>query len=373
MKVALVRREFTLSKGGAESYAVALAHSLVELGCEVHIFAERFGLSPRYGITYHRVPNIRYRTFLKHLVFVRNVRKALSEDQFDVVAALSRIDCADVYRSGDPLFVHWLRRHEPTPTDRLLSILNPKQRSLLALEERIFCSARIRKYIALSVMDKKLMMRYYSVPERKIRVLYNGVDTDRFNPSLKEHRGSVRASLSISSDAPLILFVGMDFKRKNLGVLMDALALLPKEFRLLVVGSGKAKRYRQRAESLKISERVVFVGRVSDVERYYGAADVFCLPSLYDPFCNAVLEAMASGLCVVVSADTGASELIENGKEGLVLKSDSDAEGVARAILEAFERREEFGENAAETASKHTLISYAEEFLNLLKEAKSQS
>ncbi|MCX7702528.1 MAG: glycosyltransferase family 4 protein [Planctomycetota bacterium] len=367
MKVALIRREFSLSKGGAEGYSVALARSLAQLGCEVHLFAEKFGISEQIPVFHHKVQNIKYRTFLKHLVFVRNARKALQNERFDSIVALARVDCADVYRSGDPLFIHWLKCHKPTITDRIFGFVNPKQRSLLALEERIFQSARIKKIVALSQMDKRLMTHYYNVPEKKVVVLHNGVDTERFNPSVKRFRKEVRKKHSIPEDAPLVLFVGMDFKRKNLGILIDSFAHLPSEFTLLVIGAGKQRQVDENLKKLKLENRIFFTGRVSDIERYYGAADVFALPSLYDPFCNAVLEATACGVSVVVSENAGASELIEHGENGLILKSDSSAKELSDNIIKAYEQQERFGTAAAKTAESHTLKSYAASFLSLLK------
>lgn len=368
MKVALLRREFSLSKGGAEGYSVALARCLAKLGCEVHLFAEKFGIPQEERLLHHIVPTLKYRTFIRHLMFVRSARKMLKTEEFDSIVALARFDSTDVYRSGDPLFIHWLKCHKPTISDRIFGFINPKQLSLLALEERIFLSARIRKIVALSQMDKQLMILYYRVPKHKITVLYNGVDTERFNPSVKRFRKEVRDKLSIPEDAPVLLFVGMDFKRKNLVSVIDSLAYLPSEFILLVVGAGKQKRFDERIKTLNIKNRVIFTGRVNEIERYYGAADVFVLPSLYDPFCNAVLEAMACGLSVIVSENAGASELIENEKSGLILSSNSSAKELSDKIINAYNQKERFGTSAAERASKQTILSYAESFLKLLKE-----
>jgi UDP-glucose:(heptosyl)LPS alpha-1,3-glucosyltransferase len=72
------------------------------------------------------------------------------------------------------------------------------------------------------------------------------------------------------------------------------------------------------ARWLGIAAQVHFVGRQQDVRPFYGAADVFALPTLYDPFPNAALEAMACGLPVVTSTTSGAAELIEDGRTGFV-------------------------------------------------------
>jgi UDP-glucose:(heptosyl)LPS alpha-1,3-glucosyltransferase len=89
---------------------------------------------------------------------------------------------------------------------------------------------------------------------------------------------------------------------------------------LIVVGKDKKLgRYRALAARLGLDSRVHFSGAQKDVLPYYGAADIFVLPALYEPFPNVVLEALASGLPVITSTKCGARELIENGREGYVI------------------------------------------------------
>jgi UDP-glucose:(heptosyl)LPS alpha-1,3-glucosyltransferase len=88
---------------------------------------------------------------------------------------------------------------------------------------------------------------------------------------------------------------------------------------VLIVGHDKhADRYTRRAAELGLARRAHFAGRQADVGPYYGAADALVLPTLYDPFPNVALEAMASGLPIVTSTKCGAAELIEPGNNGLV-------------------------------------------------------
>jgi len=370
MHVGLVRRRFTERKGGAESYAVSTARALVRKGCRVTVFAERFDIGPEPSMEYVPVANINKRTFLTHLLFVRGLRRALRSHPVDVVLSMARADCADVYRSGDPLFLHWIGRHEPTPTDRMLGWLNPKQRSLLQLERRIFRSARIRRVIALSRMEARLMRRYYAVPQRKIRVLHNGVDTRRFNPSVRERRRVVRGRLGIDLRRPVALFVGMEFKRKGLAHAIDAVART--DALLLVAGAGREEPYRRRATRLGCERRVLFLGRHSPMEDLYGAADVFLLPTLYDPFCNAVMEAMACGLPVVVGEEAGAAEIVRRGESGFVIDNERDPAKTAGQLTTALEARDRMGREAARDAAGRTMERYAERLMALLNEARRE-
>jgi UDP-glucose:(heptosyl)LPS alpha-1,3-glucosyltransferase len=113
--------------------------------------------------------------------------------------------------------------------------------------------------------------------------------------------------------------VGSGFERKGVAPFLAALARLPGTDCAIVVGKDKdAPRYRALAGRLGLGARVVFAGGVSDVRPYYGAADVFVLATLYDPFPNAALEAMACALPVVTGPKCGTAELLAGNRGGRV-------------------------------------------------------
>ena len=95
---------------------------------------------------------------------------------------------------------------------------------------------------------------------------------------------------------------------------------------------------------------------VDDIEKYYAAADIFVLPSIYEPFGNANLEALASGLPVVTSAHSGAAEILEHEENGMVVKNPSDPKEIADNINHLFDptARESMGRNARFLAEKFT-------------------
>src|SRR5205814_4728258 len=121
-------------------------------------------------------------------------------------------------------------------------------------------------------------------------------------PDVRRARAEIRARHGIPLDAPLVLFVGSGFARKGVPALLEAMSALDRSSYLLIVGRDKRQaRYEHRARALGIAPRVRFVGAQPDVTPYYGAADVLALPTLYDPFPNVAIEALACGLPVVTS------------------------------------------------------------------------
>jgi UDP-glucose:(heptosyl)LPS alpha-1,3-glucosyltransferase len=103
-----------------------------------------------------------------------------------------------------------------------------------------------------------------------------------------------------------------------------------RKLRLLVAGRGNERDYKPRR--FFTEEPVRFLGEVADLRPIYAAADIFILPSIYDPFSNACLEALASGLPVITTRDNGFSEIIENGVHGSIVDRSSDSAALRAAI-----------------------------------------
>src|SRR5690606_37606075 len=174
--------------------------------------------------------------------------------------------------------------------------------------------SRSRVIIAVSEQVKRDIMDNYAVRPDKIVVLYNGVDTERFDPARRaESRAAVRNRWKIPLDAPLVVFVGSGLRRKGLDRLLSVWKSpeLDQVFLLVLGSDARLGRYRARADAVAPG-RIVFAGRQDDIEKYYAAADVLALPSLQEAFGNVVLEALASGLPVVVSREAGAAEILRD-------------------------------------------------------------
>jgi glycosyltransferase involved in cell wall biosynthesis len=174
----------------------------------------------------------------------------------------------------------------------------------------------------------ELREHFPAMADRVIEVP-NGVDADEFRPDAAQ-RATVRAELGIDSSTPLALFVGGDWERKGLRHVIDALALAP-GWHLAVAGAGEEQNARARA-SEQVAERVHLLGVVSDMPRLYAAADVFVLPTSYEAFALAMLEAAASGLPLLVTRVNGSEELLENGGAGHFV--DPDPGDIARHLNE---------------------------------------
>jgi glycosyltransferase involved in cell wall biosynthesis len=143
-----------------------------------------------------------------------------------------------------------------------------------------------------------------------------------------------------------LLYVGSEEPRKNLKVLLEAVAVLRKEIPeivLLKVGSpgmgGDRKATKRLIKSLQIEDRIYFTGDVSEemLAKYYNAADIFVFPSLYEGFGLPIIEAMACGCPVVASNTTSIPEIL--GDAGILIYP-LNSENMAESILELLNNTE---------------------------------
>jgi UDP-glucose:(heptosyl)LPS alpha-1,3-glucosyltransferase len=155
-----------------------------------------------------------------------------------------------------------------------------------------------------------------------------------------------------------------------LDALLQAMSRLKykEKYRLLVVGKGNIPRYERLAQRLGLQEITTFCGFQEDMPPFYGAADIFLLPSYYDPFGNVCLEAMACGLPVITTRETGVSELMEHGRSGFILDQPENVTALTRWLedLEDPGLRRSMGAEAQEQATlmtiernvRHTILAY---------------
>ncbi len=371
MKLAFIKKKFSIH-GGAERYLQTLMGYLRKEGHEIHIFANQW--TGGEGIVFHKVGAASFNSFLSTVTFSRNAARAIEKArQMDCVISFERTNCQDIYRAGEGCHAEWLRiRSAVEPLHKRISFrLNPLHLSLLDIERRLFSGTRL--IIANSRMVKEQIVSHYAVPEERLTTIYNGVDLDRFSQDNRgKWRGRVREDLGISGGSKVVLFVGTGFKRKGLGTLIDAISFLrDKDVKVLVIGRDSPDRFRSLAKGKGGEGGIIFLGPRSEIERYYAAADLFVLPTLYDPFSNATLEAMASGLPVVTTKNNGASELVENGQEGFVVENLFDARELGEAVRRSLHDPGEMGEKARKKAELFPIQRAAREFTEAIKKVNN--
>ena len=385
LRIALIRAKYN-PFGGAERFVQTAVSALADEGVSMTVLTrawpETSAASGGASAVDHVILNPRFFTSTgRDKSFATAVQQHLSHTHYDLVQSHERIVGCDVFRAGDGVHATWLehRRRVSGGLKQLGVRLNPHHRYLLTTERAMFESPKLRAVICNSQMVKADISRHFDIDPAKLRVILSGVDTTVFHQGLRElHRAETRKSLRIPKAAPVALFVGSGFERKGLIGFLMGLAdqsgharLTRESVRGIVVGHDKhMTRFQSFADQLGLSDRVSFVGGVNDVRTFYAAADIFVLPTLYDPLPNACLEAMACGLPVITSTGSGAAELITNGVEGFVVDA-LDTPAIADAIeasLASAMSDNLMGKNAAAKVAPLTPRAMAANYVALYRE-----
>jgi UDP-glucose:(heptosyl)LPS alpha-1,3-glucosyltransferase len=318
LTIGFVRRGFS-SGGGAESYLQRLAAGVAQAGHRVRLYtaeewpAEMWNFGPvvRLDAT-------------SAIAFADELEKIHPRREGDVLMSLERIWRCDVYRAGDGVHRAWLERRNAVagPLQKLSRLLNRKHSATLSLEESLFAKAGAGRVIANSGMVKEEIVRIYGFPGEKIDVVYNGVPLQSLQRG-EQDRLSTRKALGLGEQDVAVLFAGSGWERKGLRFAIDAVERAG-HARLLLAGRGDSRRFS--------SSRVQFLGVVREMPSLYAAADIFLLPTIYDPFSNACLEALAAGRPVITTRGNGFAEIIENARHGTIIDDPQDIEAIAEAL-----------------------------------------
>lgn len=354
-RIALIRQKFRFD-GGGERIVSRMKSILEQQGHEVTLVTRKWQQGSDSVICCNPPKVTRV---MRDSLFAKRALQSAQQFGFDLVQSHERIPGCSVYRAGDGVHASWLEQRARTMGwfSRKSMALSSYHRYLLNAERCLFEHPQLRAVICNSRMVQQEISDRFEVEPAKLKLIYNGVDIDQFHPDLKSHRVAVRESLNIPSSAPLYLFVGSGFERKGVNRLLRAIQEVPQGY-AVVVGRDKSVRQTEKlASDLGISSRVRFVGVQKDVAPFYGASDAFVLPTLYDPFPNSVMEAMASGLAVITSTKCGGAEFIREGENGFVCDALDHA-----ALVDAMQElsvqglAEQIGAKARQTVEPYTLL-----------------
>jgi UDP-glucose:(heptosyl)LPS alpha-1,3-glucosyltransferase len=352
LRIMLVIERFDPAAGGLEAWTAGLARYLLRQGHEVHVAATSFA-APDIAITPLRVG----RSDLPS-GFARNLERALAGVAVDVVHDVGYGWSADLFQPQVGSRVINLERELRSRPRRarwrmLASPAFRRWRRDLALTERRQLTLA-KRIVAVSETVRRDLAQRYDIAPGKMLVIRNGIDVERFSPTLRaQFREATRAELGLGPEV-LFLAAAHNFQLKGLDTLLHALAGLGREppARLVVAGNGAIAEYRAKAEQLGIGHLVTFAGQVDSMPRLYAAADAFVHPTFHDACSLATLEALACGLPVITTRVNGAADGMQSGREGYVLDAPGDAEALRAAMvtLLAAEQRSACGLQARQLA-----------------------
>jgi UDP-glucose:(heptosyl)LPS alpha-1,3-glucosyltransferase len=245
---------------------------------------------------------------------------------------------------------------------RLLIFLSVKNKVRHWIESAPFRLNPRPTIIAISQMIRSDMASFYGINEKEIQLIYNGVDTEKYNvDTRKRMRGLMRRQLGISDDHIAFLFISYDLRKKGIAPLIKATAELKeanfRNLKVLVVGERPYRSVVRLVSRLGLKDIVLFMGPTTNPEGYYANCDVLVLPTYYDACSLVVIEAMCCGLPVITTVFNGAAGIISNGKDGYVISHPPAHPELARAMktLMSQERLKEMSKAASSTGKKYSI------------------
>ncbi len=349
MRLAIVRQDYQ-PDGTTERVTERALEALLERNVAVSLYTRSWPqtrlqlVEPRVFDPFH------VGALWRDWSFARAVCRDVRRSQPSLVESHERLLCCDVYRATEGVHAVWReeRAKRASPVARLLALISPHDRYRARIERRLYSSPWLRAVICNSTMVRDEIRERFAVPEAKLHVIPNPVDRDEFHPGLRSQRASVLEQLRIDPAATVFLLAAADFARADLASAIDAFARLAPPAHFIVVGDDPAAvRYVARAEARGVADRVTFVRGFPDRRTYFGTADAFVLPSVYDPSPDVALEAMACELPVITSTKSGAASLVLQYDAGLVSPAgDVPALAAHMGSLQDPELRTRLGANA---------------------------
>ena len=319
-KIALIRQRYT-DFGGAERFVERALQGLERQGAQVTLITRRWDTDTSRDTLicnpFHLGRRRRDRNFAACAC------RAAPEGAFDLVQSHERLVCCDLYRAGDGVHREWLHQRARVlgPLGRLAQRFSPFHRQVLRAEKALFESPRLKAVICNSAMVRDEILAHFAITAERLHIIHNGVDGQAFSPqATKPLRATTRESLGLQPSHILLAFIGSGYRRKGLDAVLRALRALPDHYHLLIIGKDRReRRYRHDCDQDGLSGRCHFIGPRAEVLPYYAAADVFAQPTLYDPFPNVALEAMACALPIITSRKSGAADILRDGENGFVI------------------------------------------------------
>jgi glycosyltransferase involved in cell wall biosynthesis len=355
--------------GGMENHLTQIIEGLIGRGLTVIVVSRSLRLDPRPGLLWHRVRGptrpfmIAYPWFFLAGSWVAARRSR----------GLIHTTGAVVVNRADASTIHLCHRgfEAATPLRRtsragVLYRLNAAAAATLSRvgESFSYRPARTRRLVAVSRGVADELRRFYPSMSERVDVIPNGVDRDRFRPDPMA-RTEVRKELGLGPDDLLLVFVGSEWSGKGLAHAVDALGDAP-GWHLAILGRGDTERYASRAAAAGAADRVHFVGRRRDPERYYAAADAFTLPSEYEAFPLVALEALSAGLPILASRVNGVTDILEDGVNGwFVHANGADIASRLRELADDDGLRERMGEESRRISKQFEWQSAVEAHLKL--------
>ena len=339
LRIAVLARIFSTSAGGAERYCASLVKHLAPQH-EIHVFAQ--DIRTQYPqVVFHQVPLFcRRPRWLNQIAFATytwwQTRKG-----FDVVHSHENTWHGDVQTIHVlPFSYSWfVNRHGISLFLKTLQLItSPRLLTYWVLEKLRMQHQPGRFLVAVSEPVKTVLNKDLKLKMEHIHVISPGIEATHVHSSTEKMQA--RLDLGLPMQGKCLLWVGNNAIKKGLPTLLEALAQLPKDIFLVIVGSATPEnKWRSQVATLELEDRIYFKGVLDDMTLAYTAADLLVHPTLEDTFGMVVLEAMSHAVPAIVSSAQycGISAELTHLKNARILQEPLNSHALENAIEQSLE------------------------------------
>ena len=382
MKIAFVSEHFNPACGGQETYMNDFTKFLLNEGHEVHFYTQDVHEN-KENLFFHQVKtsgllsNFR---FLQWVIFAKEAKRQADQEGVDIIMGTGKCLGVNVFQphGGTVRASHrqnaiLVRNPLHTFLKELSNFFSPKHIVAKSIESKQYANKNCQ-FVAISQMVKSHMKEFYNLSDDQITLVYNGIDTSRFSPVSEEKKLAARKELGLSKTDTIFSTVAHNFKLKGIREVIEALEEVKKtrqDFKFVVAGNGKQKKFKKLAEKLGVADEVIFLGSVDKPELVYQSSDAYLQATWYDPCSLVVLESLAAGLPTVTTKFNGAGEFIESGKDGYVISRPDAKDELSSVLLKLFDNshRKALSTNGREKIKDQTLEKNFRQMLKVFEKA----
>ena len=339
LRVAVLARIFSTSAGGAERYCASLVKHLASQH-EIHVFAQ--DIRTQYPqVVFHQVPHFCRRPRWLNQIAFDTYTWWQTRKGFDVVHSHENTWHGDVQTIHVlPFSYLWfVNRHGFNLLFKTLQLItSPRLLTYWVLEKLRMRHQPGRFLVAVSEPVKTVLNKDLKLKMEHIHVISPGIEATHLHSSTEKMQA--RLDLELPIEGKCLLWVGNNAIKKGLPTLLGALAWLPKDVFLVLVGSATPEnKWRSQVAALGLQDRIYFKGVLDDMTLVYTAADLLVHPTLEDTFGMVVLEAMSHAVPAIVSSEQycGISAELTHLNNAWILQDPLDAKALEKAIESSLE------------------------------------
>jgi len=363
LKILYISHEFDPYSNGEIKFIYNCALNFLRKGNEVHLLG--YGAYKeilKEGALFHKIPRIIKRPILLKsifFIFFTSIFLINKKKKFNIIH-VSGPNTIFPHHINTCQFVHsaykrYLKYIKFPLWRKLYYVLYYGIGSII---EKIVYS-KSKKIIAVSQKIKRELIKYAKVKEKKIEVIYNGINPEEFPFKKNNEKQELIRENPFLKEKTVFLFAGdINSNRKGIENLIKAFKKIDEDAFLIILGNKKNSPYPEMVKKLNLENKIKFLGFKKNISFYYRACDFFIFPTFYEPFGLVIIETLSSGTPPLVSDKNfcGSAELIEDGKEGFIIKNPFDTEEIIITIKKALKNKKNISRLSINSLQKVKIV-----------------